>query len=75
MKAIVLSMRCGSRLASTDEVMSQVLPVWAEGADDLGCFFDLALFGDFVSLHLAGREGTDPGPVAAVAEIKQALRA
>ena len=49
-----------------DEVMADVIPVWAEGEDDLGRLFDLALFGDFVSLHLAGREGTDPGPVPAV---------
>ena len=49
-----------------DEVMADVIPVWAEGEDGLGRLFDLALFGDFVSLHLAGREGTDPGPVPAV---------
>jgi glucose/mannose-6-phosphate isomerase len=52
-------------LAAMDEVMAAVLPVWAEGADDLGRFLDLALLGDFVSLYLAGREGIDPGPVAA----------
>jgi glucose/mannose-6-phosphate isomerase len=51
---------------AVDEVMADVIPVWAEGADDLGRLLDLALFGDFVSLHLAGREGTDPGPVPAV---------
>jgi glucose/mannose-6-phosphate isomerase len=55
-----------------DEVMADIIPVWAEGDDDLGRMFDLALFGDFVSLHLAGREGTDPGPTPAVAEIKAA---
>jgi glucose/mannose-6-phosphate isomerase len=49
-----------------DEVMADIIPVWAEGSDDLGRLLDLALFGDFVSLHLAGREGTDPGPVPAV---------
>jgi glucose/mannose-6-phosphate isomerase len=51
---------------ATDEVMSQIIPVWAEGDDDLSRFFDLALLGDFVSLHLAGREQTDPGPVPTV---------
>jgi glucose/mannose-6-phosphate isomerase len=55
-------------LAATDEVMADVITVRAEGDDDLGRFFDLALFGDFVSLHLAGREGTDPGPVPAVVD-------
>jgi glucose/mannose-6-phosphate isomerase len=53
-------------IEATDEVMSQIIPVWAEGDDDLSRFFDLALLGDFVSLHLAGRENTDPGPVPTV---------
>jgi glucose/mannose-6-phosphate isomerase len=55
---------------AVDEVMADLIPVWAEGADDLGRLFDLALFGDFVSLHLAGREGTDPGPVPAVHDLR-----
>jgi glucose/mannose-6-phosphate isomerase len=59
---------------ATDEVMANVIPVWAEGNDDLARFFDLALFGDFVSLHMAGREGTDPGPVAALSDVETALR-
>jgi len=59
---------------ATDEVMAQVIPVWAEGADDLGRFFDLVLFGDLVSLHMAGREGTDPGPVPALSTVESALR-
>jgi glucose/mannose-6-phosphate isomerase len=50
-------------LAAMDEVMADTLAVWAEGDDDLGRFLDLVLFGDFVSLHLAGREGIDPGPL------------
>ena len=57
---------------AVDEVMADLIPVWAEGADDLGRLFDLALFGDFVSLHLAGREGTDPGPVPAVHDLRVA---
>jgi glucose/mannose-6-phosphate isomerase len=59
---------------ATDEVMANVIPVWAEGDDDLARFFDLALFGDFVSLHMAGREGTDPGPVPALSDVESALR-
>jgi glucose/mannose-6-phosphate isomerase len=59
---------------ATDEVMASVIPVWAEGEDELGRFFDLALFGDFVSLHLAGREGTDPGPVPTLSDVEAALR-
>ncbi len=58
---------------AVDEVMSDVIEVWAEGSDDLGRMFDLALFGDFVSLHLAGREGTDPGPVPAVDHLEAAF--
>ena len=59
---------------ATDEVMARVIPVWAEGDDDLARFFDLALFGDLVSLHMAGREGTDPGPVPAVSDVEAAIR-
>jgi glucose/mannose-6-phosphate isomerase len=51
-------------LEVTDEVMANVIPVWAQGTDDPSRFFDLALFGDFVALHMAGRESIDPGPVA-----------
>jgi glucose/mannose-6-phosphate isomerase len=59
---------------ATDEVMADVIPIWAEGDDDLGRFFDLSLFGDFVSLHLAGRESIDPGPVPASTDVEAALR-
>ncbi len=54
--------------AATDEVMADVLEVRAEGEDDLSRFFDLALLGEFVSLHMAGREGVDPGPAPALEE-------
>jgi len=59
---------------ATDEVMSHVIPVWSQGHDDLGRFFDLALFGDLVSLHLAGREGIDPGPVPALDDVRVGLQ-
>jgi glucose/mannose-6-phosphate isomerase len=49
-----------------DEVMATILQVQAEGEDGLARFLDLALFGDVVSLHLAAREGVDPGPVPTV---------
>ncbi len=52
--------------AATEEVMADVLEVRAEGGDDLECFFDLALLGELVSLHIAGSEGVDPGPIPAV---------
>ncbi len=59
---------------ATDEVVADVIPVWAEGDDALGRFFDLVLFGDFVSLYMAGREGIDPGPVPAISDVEAALR-
>jgi glucose/mannose-6-phosphate isomerase len=53
---------------ATEEVMADVIEVWAEGDDDLGRFFDLALAGELVALELAARLGVDPGPVPAVDE-------
>jgi glucose/mannose-6-phosphate isomerase len=52
--------------AATDEVMADVLAVEATGDDDLTRFFDLALVGQLVSLHLAAQEGVDPGPTPAL---------
>jgi glucose/mannose-6-phosphate isomerase len=60
-------------LEATDEVMANVVEVWAHGDDDLSRFFDLTLFGDLVSLHLAGREGIDPGPVPARRDVEAGL--
>jgi glucose/mannose-6-phosphate isomerase len=60
-------------VAATDEVMADVIPLWAEGDDDLSQFFDLAAFGLFVSLHLAGRESIDPGPVPALSDVAGSL--
>jgi glucose/mannose-6-phosphate isomerase len=57
------------------EVVADVVAVWAEGDGALAQFFDLVLFGDFVSLHLAGHEGVDPGPVPILIEIKERLAA
>jgi glucose/mannose-6-phosphate isomerase len=56
--------------AATDEVMADVFDVRAEGDDDLARFFDLTLVGSLVSLHLAAREGVDPGPVPTVDEVQ-----
>jgi glucose/mannose-6-phosphate isomerase len=54
--------------AATEEIMADVLDVEAEGEGELSRFFDLALLGGLVSLHLAAREGVDPGPAPAVSE-------
>ena len=59
----------------TEEVVSGVHEVRAEGEGALAQLLDLVLFGDFVSLHLAFQEGVDPGPVPVLDEIKAALQA
>ncbi len=55
------------------EVVADVIEVWAEGDGPLARFFDLVIVGDFVSLHLAERDGVDPGPVPILGELKDAL--
>jgi glucose/mannose-6-phosphate isomerase len=55
-------------VAGIDEVV-------AEGDGPLAQLLDLALFGDFVSLHRAAQEGLDPGPVPALDDLKAALAA
>lgn len=60
--------------AATEEVMADVLDVWADSRDGLGRLFELALLGDLVSQELADREGVDPGPVPAVEEAHFAQR-
>ena len=60
--------------AATEEVMADVLDVWADSRDDLGGLFELALLGELVSLELAAREGVDPGPAPAVEEAHAAGR-
>jgi glucose/mannose-6-phosphate isomerase len=56
------------------EVVADVLDVWAQGRSPLGRFFDLVMIGDFVSLHLAGRDAIDPGPIPALVDLKDHLR-
>jgi glucose/mannose-6-phosphate isomerase len=57
-----------------DEVVAGIEEVRAEGEGALAQLFDLVLFGDFVSLHLAYQEGVDPGPIPILDDIKAALR-
>ena len=56
------------------EVVADVIEVRASGEGDLAQLLDLALIGDFVSLHLAGNEGIDPGPIPVLDEMKQQLK-
>ena len=53
------------------EVVADVIEVRAAGEGDLAQLLDLALIGDFVSLHLAGQEGIDPGPIPVLDELKR----
>jgi glucose/mannose-6-phosphate isomerase len=55
------------------EVVAEVLEVRAAGEGDLAQLLDLAMIGDFVSLHLAGQEGVDPGPIPVLDDLKQHL--
>jgi len=56
-----------------EEAVAGVIDVDAAGDGELARFFDLVTLGDFVSLHLAAREGIDPGPVPTLTELKQQL--
>jgi glucose/mannose-6-phosphate isomerase len=60
--------------AATEEVMADVVEVWADNRDALGSLFELALLGELVSLEMAAREGVDPGPAPTVEEAHAAPR-
>jgi glucose/mannose-6-phosphate isomerase len=55
------------------EAVADVVDVRGEGEGDLAQLLDLILVGDFVSLHLAAREGIDPGPVPVLGDLKRRL--
>ncbi len=57
------------------EAVASVLEVRAEGSGRLAQLFDLIITGDFVSLHVASREGIDPGPIPVLVEVKRRLAA
>ncbi len=57
----------------TDEVVSGIEEVRAEGEGRLAQVLDLMFYGTVVSLHLAAQEGVDPGPITVLEEIKAAL--
>ena len=56
------------------EVMADVIEVRAQGEGDLAQLLDLALIGDFVSLHMAAAEGVDPGPIPVLDDLKRWLK-
>jgi len=53
--------------------VGNVVEVRAQGEGDLAQLFDLAYFGDYVSLWLAVDAGIDPGPVEVLTWLKQQL--
>lgn len=57
----------------TDEVVSDIEEVRAEGEGSLAQLLDLVIFGDFTSWYLAARSGIDPGPVPILDDIKERL--
>ncbi|HEY6531602.1 MAG TPA: SIS domain-containing protein [Acidimicrobiales bacterium] len=67
------------RLAVVDELLDEVVgavhTVRAEGEGMLAQLLDLALVGDFASLHAAAEQGVDPGPVPVLAEMESRVGA
>lgn len=67
----------GRRIAWVDELLDEVVgdvhQVVAEGEGPLAQLLDLALFGDFFSLHLAYQAGVDPGPIPVLEDLKRHL--
>lgn len=61
-------------LEMTDEVVADVLTVEAQGDGSIAQLLDLTYIGDLCSVHLALKEGVDPGPVPAIDEIQARLR-
>ena len=57
-----------------DPNVAETVEVRAQGEGELAQFFDLALVGDFVSLHLAGAYGVDPGPISVLNDLKSRLK-
>ena len=57
------------------EAVASVIEVRADGSGPLAQLFDLIMIGDFVSLHVASREGIDPGPIPVLVEVKRRLAA
>jgi glucose/mannose-6-phosphate isomerase len=67
----------GRRFDITAEVVrpwvADVIEVHAQGEGELAQLFDLAYFGDYVSLWLAANAGIDPGPIEVLMKMKQDL--
>ena len=58
-----------------EEAVHQVLEVRAAGEGRLAQLLDLMYVGDWVSCYLALQSEVDPGPIDAIAQLKEALAA
>jgi glucose/mannose-6-phosphate isomerase len=56
-----------------EEVVAEIHEVRAEGEGALAQLFDLVLYGDVVTMHMAGFAGIDPGPIPALDDLKRRL--
>jgi glucose/mannose-6-phosphate isomerase len=67
----------GRRVAATraivEETVASVLEVQAEGDGPLAQLVDLMYLGDWVSVYMALDAGVDPGPIDAIARLKDEL--
>jgi len=67
----------GRRVAATraivEETVASVLEVRAEGDGRLAQLVDLMYVGDWVSVYMALDAGVDPGPIDAIARLKDEL--
>jgi glucose/mannose-6-phosphate isomerase len=67
----------GRRVAATraivEETVASVLEVRAEGDGRLAQLVDLMYLGDWVSVYMALDAGVDPGPIDAIARLKDEL--
>lgn len=67
----------GRRIEYVDQILDEVVgglhQVVAEGEGPMAQLLDLALYGDFFSLHLAYQAGVDPGPIPVLEDLKRHL--
>ncbi|MGZ8734184.1 MAG: bifunctional phosphoglucose/phosphomannose isomerase [Acidimicrobiia bacterium] len=57
-----------------EETLNQVISVVAEGEGRLAQLLDLMYLGDWVSCYLALENDVDPGPIDAIAQLRERLR-
>ena len=68
-----LEPRFAGTRAQVEECVSQVLEVRAVGEGRLAQLLDLMYLGDWVSCYLALENDVDPGPIPAIATLKDLL--